>query len=133
MWRASQSYLEGGRRSSRKMKGIRWQKGSRACEDPVKKGHETYKVFQFIVKIGANDYSHSSMVKNCIFKYCWKADCSKSQLTGLSGTAQTLGNKTPVCPCYPKERWPSATAGLCIGIMYIMLSRVLKPEFTAFS
>lgn len=37
------------------------------------------------------------------------------------------------CAFYPKERWPSAITGLCIGIMYITPSRVLKLEFTAFS
>lgn len=90
-------------------------------------------VLQFIVKIGANDYSHSSMVINCIFKHCWKADCSNSQHTDLSGPAQTPGDKIPGCPCYPKDRWPSAVTGIYIGIMYIILSRVLRLESTAFS
>lgn len=123
----------GGRRSSKKMKGIRWQKGSRASQDSVKKGNERCKVFQFTVTIEAIDYSHVSMVINCTFKYCWKMDCSNSKHADLSDPTHTPGNKIPVCPCYPKERWPSAVTGLCIGIVHIVLSRVLRLEFIAFT
>lgn len=36
----NQLYLERVRKSSEKMVGIRWQKGSKVCQDPVRKGNE---------------------------------------------------------------------------------------------
>lgn len=78
----SKSVISGGRKENQqeKWRNQRQQEGSRDCQDLIKLG-EKEKVFQVIVKTGVNNYSHNSVVINCISKYCWKYKCHKSART----------------------------------------------------